>query len=175
MALAVVVTVVTGVDYVAQARRIIGPNARRSNRRLPPGRSGDLLRTEHRCLGARRRRAVDATPSIRTALGSAAGSPRRVFRSARPPLLPTTLTLSCGPSSSLAAARAVLVTGGLGPTPDDVTRAALARLPGHWVNAELANDVGIEPGARLESSRAVVYAVPGVPAGVRDGQRAGAG
>ena len=32
----------------------------------------------------------------------------------------------------LEAARAVLVTGGLGPTPDDVTRAALARLPGHW-------------------------------------------
>ena len=67
----------------------------------------------------------------------------------------------------LEAARAVLVTGGLGPTPDDVTRAALARLPGHWVNAELANDVGIEPGARLESSRAVVYAVPGVPAEMR--------
>lgn len=64
----------------------------------------------------------------------------------------------------LEAARAVVVTGGLGPTPDDVTRAALARLPGEWTRSDLANDVGLEPGVRLESGRGAVYAVPGVPA-----------
>lgn len=64
-------------------------------------------------------------------------------------------------------ARAVVVTGGLGPTSDDVTRAALARLAGGRAQSELPNEVGSEPGARIESGPGVVYAVPGVPAEMR--------
>ena len=67
----------------------------------------------------------------------------------------------------LQAARAVVVTGGLGPTTDDVTRAALARFATGWRSTELANDVGSEPGVRLESRRGVIFAVPGVPAEMR--------
>jgi nicotinamide-nucleotide amidase len=67
----------------------------------------------------------------------------------------------------LEAARAVVVTGGLGPTADDVTRAALERLATGWLRTELANAVGSEPGVRLESQRGVVFAVPGVPEEMR--------
>ncbi len=68
---------------------------------------------------------------------------------------------------ALEAARAVVVTGGLGPTADDVTRAALARFATGWLSTELANDVGSERGVRLASHRGVVFAVPGVPAEMR--------
>ena len=67
----------------------------------------------------------------------------------------------------LADARAVLVTGGLGPTSDDVTRAALARLALGASQAELPNEVGSEVGARFDRDGRVVYAVPGVPAEMR--------
>jgi nicotinamide-nucleotide amidase len=67
----------------------------------------------------------------------------------------------------LADARAVLVTGGLGPTRDDVTRAALARLAFGASQAELPNEVGSEAGARFDRDGRVVYAVPGVPAEMR--------
>jgi nicotinamide-nucleotide amidase len=72
----------------------------------------------------------------------------------------------------LAEARAVLVTGGLGPTSDDVTRIALQQVAADQVQ-ELANDVGSEAGARVQRGNGVVYAVPGVPAEMRsmiDGQ-----
>jgi nicotinamide-nucleotide amidase len=73
----------------------------------------------------------------------------------------------------LADARAVLLTGGLGPTSDDVTRIALQRVAAGQVQEELANDIGSEAGARIQRGNGVVYAVPGVPAEMRsmvDGQ-----
>lgn len=63
-------------------------------------------------------------------------------------------------------ARTVVVSGGLGPTSDDVTRPALARLAG-WSEERLPNGAGTEPGAMLTSDHWTVYAVPGVPAEMR--------
>ncbi|HJU98313.1 MAG TPA: nicotinamide-nucleotide amidohydrolase family protein [Jiangellaceae bacterium] len=60
-------------------------------------------------------------------------------------------------------ARAVIVTGGLGETNDDVTRPALARIAGDVSGVDLPNGQGIEPGVRLDLGRGTVYAVPGVP------------
>jgi nicotinamide-nucleotide amidase len=67
----------------------------------------------------------------------------------------------------LADARAVLVTGGLGPTSDDVTRAALERVAVGELQTELPNAVGAETGLRFERDGNVVYAMPGVPAEMR--------
>ncbi|MGH8777189.1 MAG: nicotinamide-nucleotide amidohydrolase family protein, partial [Jiangellaceae bacterium] len=64
-------------------------------------------------------------------------------------------------------ARTVVVTGGLGPTSDDVTRPALALLAGDRPAGELPNVRGSEPGVRLDLARGTVYAVPGVPGEMR--------
>lgn len=57
----------------------------------------------------------------------------------------------------------VVVTGGLGPTSDDVTSDALLRhADGHPVR-RLPNPVGSAPGLRLDLPAGVVYALPGVP------------
>ena len=60
-------------------------------------------------------------------------------------------------------ARAVIVTGGLGRTSDDVTRSALAHLAGDVPGVDLPNGQGSETGVRLDLRRGTVYAVPGVP------------
>ena len=60
-------------------------------------------------------------------------------------------------------ARAVVVTGGLGRTSDDVTRPALALLAGDRAGVDLPNGRGSEAGVRLDLLRGTVYAVPGVP------------
>ncbi|MGH9250749.1 MAG: nicotinamide-nucleotide amidohydrolase family protein, partial [Acidimicrobiales bacterium] len=60
-------------------------------------------------------------------------------------------------------ARAVVVTGGLGRTSDDVTRPALALLAGDRAEVDLPNGRGSEAGVRLDLLRGTVYAVPGVP------------
>jgi nicotinamide-nucleotide amidase len=60
-------------------------------------------------------------------------------------------------------ARAVIVTGGLGSTSDDVTRSALARLAGDMPAVDLPNGKGSETGVRLDLRVGTVYAVPGVP------------
>jgi nicotinamide-nucleotide amidase len=60
-------------------------------------------------------------------------------------------------------ARAVIVTGGLGRTSDDVTRSALARLAGDVPMVDLPNGRGSETGVRLDLRGGTVYAVPGVP------------
>jgi nicotinamide-nucleotide amidase len=67
----------------------------------------------------------------------------------------------------LADARAVLVTGGLGVTSDDVTRTALARVFAGLEPAKLPNPVGSESGACFDRGTRVVYAMPGVPAEMR--------
>ncbi|MBD0292557.1 MAG: nicotinamide-nucleotide amidohydrolase family protein [Jiangellaceae bacterium] len=63
-------------------------------------------------------------------------------------------------------AAAVVVTGGLGPTSDDVTRPALAGLRA-GPQRQLTNRVGTEPGVVLDTDGGMVYAVPGVPAEMR--------
>jgi nicotinamide-nucleotide amidase len=66
---------------------------------------------------------------------------------------------------ALDAAPHVVVTGGLGPTSDDRTAAALATVPG--VTRPMSNSVGSAPGIRVEETRGVVYALPGVPREMR--------
>jgi nicotinamide-nucleotide amidase len=61
-------------------------------------------------------------------------------------------------------APAVVVTGGLGTTSDDVTRLALARVSNGLSVRALPNGRGIEQGVRLDLGQGTVYAVPGVPA-----------
>jgi len=61
-------------------------------------------------------------------------------------------------------AAAVVVTGGLGGTSDDVTRSALAVLADGRTLRVLPNGHGIEDGVRLDLARGTVFAVPGVPA-----------
>jgi nicotinamide-nucleotide amidase len=66
--------------------------------------------------------------------------------------------------AALARAGAVVVTGGLGPTSDDVTEEALAPLGGSPDALDLLpNPVGTAPGLRIEADGGVLYAVPGVP------------
>jgi nicotinamide-nucleotide amidase len=60
-------------------------------------------------------------------------------------------------------AQAVIVTGGLGGTCDDVTRPALASIAGDVSGVDLPNGQGTEAGVRLDLRRGTVYAVPGVP------------
>jgi nicotinamide-nucleotide amidase len=60
-------------------------------------------------------------------------------------------------------APAVVVTGGLGRTSDDVTRSALAHLAGDVTGIDIPNGQGSEAGVRLDLPRGTVYAVPGVP------------
>jgi nicotinamide-nucleotide amidase len=62
-------------------------------------------------------------------------------------------------------APSVVVTGGLGPTSDDRTGAALDTVPG--VKRAISNPVGSASGVRLEHAEGVVYAVPGVPREMR--------
>lgn len=65
---------------------------------------------------------------------------------------------------ALAAADAVVVSGGLGPTSDDRTPDALAALAGPTGPRRLPNAVGTADGLALEVVGRPVYAVPGVPA-----------
>lgn len=68
--------------------------------------------------------------------------------------------------AGLATAQGVIVYGGLGPTPDDVTGPALAHLPGAWTRSGLPNPVGSAEGVLLRSGATLVAALPGVPAEV---------
>lgn len=61
------------------------------------------------------------------------------------------------------ASDAVVVTGGLGPTPDDLTLDATRAAAGAGSLTELDNPVGTAPGARLEVAGTPVYVLPGVP------------
>lgn len=67
--------------------------------------------------------------------------------------------------TALAAADAVVVSGGLGPTSDDRTLLALEQLAPQWT--ELPNPVGTAPGVRLDVSGRPLFAVPGVPGELR--------
>lgn len=58
---------------------------------------------------------------------------------------------------------AVVVTGGLGPTPDDLTLDALRAAAGAGSLTELDNPVGTASGAQLEVAGTPVYVLPGVP------------
>lgn len=70
-------------------------------------------------------------------------------------------------TAGLRVADGVLVYGGLGPTPDDVTAAALDAVPGTWQRGALRNPVGMAGGVLLRSPGALVAAMPGVPAELR--------
>jgi nicotinamide-nucleotide amidase len=70
--------------------------------------------------------------------------------------------------AAAAISRLVVVTGGLGPTSDDVTEEALAVVAGPAGSLQqLPNPVGTAPGLLLELEGAAVVAVPGVPAEMR--------
>jgi PncC family amidohydrolase len=75
--------------------------------------------------------------------------------------------ITAGVAAALADTDGVVVYGGLGPTPDDVTAAALAALPGHWDTGTLPNRVGSAPGLLLRADRSLVAALPGVPQELR--------
>jgi len=70
--------------------------------------------------------------------------------------------------AALSRADALIVTGGLGPTSDDITEDALVPLAdsaaGPGAVTRLPNTVGTAAGLRIETGAGVVYAVPGVPA-----------
>jgi len=102
---------------------------------------------------------------------------------------------------ALAGADAVIVTGGLGPTPDDVTQEGIAEALSVALHVDeeivarvrerfrrigrtmpeinvrqaevpdgavvLPNPVGTAPGLRMESGRAILYVLPGVPSEMR--------
>ncbi|MBI4126014.1 MAG: nicotinamide-nucleotide amidohydrolase family protein [Deltaproteobacteria bacterium] len=60
-------------------------------------------------------------------------------------------------------AACVLVSGGLGPTTDDITIASVEKVFGKMKGTSLANKVGTAPGVQVTLGKAVVFFLPGVP------------